>query len=90
LALVLSLEFSRQGASLAVIDADPNAVIADWAARREEQGRSVPFTVVSRPKEAEMVATIGELPRSMTLSLLIWKERPLVCSPGLLRDRTWS
>jgi chromosome partitioning protein len=64
LALVLGLEFSRQGTSLAIIDADPNAVIADWAARRTKDGLKVPFTVVSRPKEAEMVATIGQLAQS--------------------------
>ena len=61
LVLVLALELSRQGASLAVVDADPNAVIADWAARRVKDGLQVPFSVVSRPKEGEMVATIGQL-----------------------------
>src|SRR6476660_4532721 len=64
LALVLGLEFSRQGTTLAIIDADPNAVIADWAARRAKDGLKVPFTVVSRPKEAEMVATIAQLAQS--------------------------
>ena len=62
--LVLGLEFARQGARLAIIDADPNAVIADWADRRVKNGLHVPFTIVSRPKEAEMVATIGELSHS--------------------------
>ena len=61
LVLVLALELSRQGASLAVVDADPNAVIADWDARRVKDGLQVPFSVVSRPKEGEMVATIGQL-----------------------------
>jgi chromosome partitioning protein len=60
-ALVLALELSRQGATLAVIDADPNAVIVDWAKRREDQGLRIPFHVVGRPKEAEMVSTIGQL-----------------------------
>jgi chromosome partitioning protein len=64
LALVLALELSRQGASLAVVDADPNAVIADWATRRAKDGLKVPFSVVSRPKEADMVGTIGELTQS--------------------------
>jgi chromosome partitioning protein len=64
LALVLALELSRQGASLAVVDADPNAVIADWGARRTKAGLRVPFSVVSRPKEGEMVATIGQLAQS--------------------------
>jgi hypothetical protein len=40
---VLGLEFARQGTTLAIIDADPNAVIADWAARRVKAGLHVPF-----------------------------------------------
>jgi chromosome partitioning protein len=70
LVLVLGLEFARQGTSLAIIDADPNAVIADWAARRVKAGLHVPFTIVSRPKEGEMVATIGELSQSHQFVLI--------------------
>ena len=71
LALVLALEFSKQqGARLAVIDADPNAVIADWASRRQQQAQHVPFTIVARPKEAEMVTTIVELSRSHDFVLI--------------------
>src|ERR1700752_1625097 len=61
LALVLAQELSRQGASVAVVDADPNAVIAKWAASRKRDGRDLPFAVVGSPKEAELVSTIGEL-----------------------------
>jgi hypothetical protein len=43
LVLVLGLEFARQGTTLAIIDADPNAVIADRAARRVKVGLHVPF-----------------------------------------------
>ena len=73
LVLVLGLEFARQGTTLAIIDADPNAVIADWAARRVKVGLPVPFTTVSRPKEGEMVATIAELSQSHQV---VWVNGP--------------
>ena len=47
-ALVLALEFARE-AKVAIIDADPNAVILNWAKRREGSGRGVPVTVVAPP-----------------------------------------
>lgn len=64
LCLVLALELAKQGVEVAVIDADPNAIIAKWAKTREEEGRGVPFTIISRPKEAEMVTTIAELSKT--------------------------
>lgn len=70
LALVLGLELANQGANLAVIDADPNAVIDGWAKSRAEAGRAIPFTVVSRPKESDMVSTIGELTQSHDFVLI--------------------
>jgi chromosome partitioning protein len=47
-----------------VIDADPNAIIEKWAAARVKEGRAVPFTIVARPKEADMVTTIADLSKS--------------------------
>jgi chromosome partitioning protein len=70
LAMVLALELSRQGASVGVIDADPNAVIVDWATRRANNGLHVPFRVVSRPKESDMVATVGQLTRELDWVLI--------------------
>lgn len=70
LALVLSLELASQGAKLALIDADPNAVIAGWSESRRKAGRAAPFTVVSRPTEAAMVTTIAELAQTHDFVLI--------------------
>src|SRR5476649_897095 len=64
LAMVLALEIAKGGAKVAVIDADPNAIIEKWAMARVSEGRGVPFTIVGRPKEADLVATIADLSKS--------------------------
>lgn len=64
LAMVLALEFSAQGLNVGVIDADPNGIIAKWAGHRREEGRALPFEVIARPREADMVSTITEMARN--------------------------
>jgi chromosome partitioning protein len=61
LALVLADELSRLGAKTAVVDADPNAIIAKWAGRREQGGKNLPFMVISKPTEGELITTIDRL-----------------------------
>ena len=61
LAFVLAGELARSGASVVVIDADPNAIIARWGAKREGDGRELPFRIIASPKEAEMVRLIDTL-----------------------------
>ena len=61
LALVLADQLAANGAHVAVIDADPNAIIAKWAAKREAKGAAMPYRVVARPTEAEMIKTIDRL-----------------------------
>lgn len=58
LTFVLAGELARSGASVAVIDADPNAIIAGWGRKRAEQGRDLPFEIVAGPKESELVRLI--------------------------------
>lgn len=58
LTFVLAGELARSGASVAVIDADPNAIIAGWGRKRSEQGRGLPFEIVAGPKESELVKLI--------------------------------
>ena len=58
LTLVLANELARSGASVAVIDADPNAIIAGWSRKRTEQGKPLPFEIVAGPKESELVKLI--------------------------------
>lgn len=61
LVMVLAQELVEHGGSVAVIDADPNGIIARWAEQRRSEGRGVPFTVVAGPKEAEMVGLVARL-----------------------------
>lgn len=62
LALVLAQEMARRGASVAVIDADPNAIIHNWAETRkaEKRGKS-PFVVEACPSEAAIAKVIEDL-----------------------------
>ncbi|MFC6628180.1 ParA family protein [Sphingomonas yabuuchiae] len=52
---MLAGELARSGASVAVIDADPNAIIAKWGAKRTEKGQALPFEIIASPKESELV-----------------------------------
>ncbi len=70
LALVLALELSRNGGKVAVIDADPNAVIAGWSHNRTASGTNVPFLTLPRPKETELISTIGELGKQYDFILI--------------------
>ena len=58
---------------------------SDWAARRVKAGLHVPFTIVSRPKEGEMVATIGELSQSHQFVLI-----DLEGTASRLLSRAWT
>ncbi|WP_086740783.1 ParA family protein [Erythrobacter colymbi] len=61
LVMVLAQVLAEHGGTVAVIDADPNGIIARWAVQRESEGRAVPFTIVAGPKEAEMVSLVSRL-----------------------------
>jgi chromosome partitioning protein len=60
LTFVLAGELARSGASVAVIDADPNAIIAGWGRKRAEQGKGTPFEIIASPKESELVKLIDQ------------------------------
>jgi chromosome partitioning protein len=60
LTFVLACELARSGASVAVIDADPNAIIAGWGRKRGEQGRGAPFEIIAGPKESELVRLVDQ------------------------------
>lgn len=61
LAFILADQLSSNGASVAVVDADPNAIIAKWHDRREGEGRATPFAVIAKPSEGAMIATVDQL-----------------------------
>jgi chromosome partitioning protein len=61
LALVLADTLATSGAKVSVIDADPNAIIEKWARKREAAGRELPYRVIPRPTESEMIGTIDRV-----------------------------
>lgn len=61
LALVLADTLATSGASVSVIDADPNAIIEKWATKRRNAGRPLPYRVIPRPTESEMIGTIDRI-----------------------------
>jgi chromosome partitioning protein len=70
LTFVLACELARSGASVAVIDADPNAIIAGWGRKRAEQGRSNPFEIIAGPKESELVRLVDQYTASHDFVLI--------------------
>jgi chromosome partitioning protein len=58
---VLADQLAEHGVSVAVIDADPNAIIAKWANKRAEAGKPMPYKVVPAPQERDMIQTIDRL-----------------------------
>src|SRR3546814_20011509 len=61
LACILADQLSSNGASVAVVDADPNAIIAKWHERRTAEGRASPFAVIAKPSEGAMINTVDQL-----------------------------
>lgn len=70
LTFVLACELARCGASIAVIDADPNAIIARWGRKRASEGRATPFEIISGPKESEMIRLIDHYTSSHDFVLI--------------------
>lgn len=70
LTFVLACELARSGASVAVIDADPNAIIAGWGGKRAGQGKGTPFEIIAGPKEAELVKLVDRYTTSHDFVLI--------------------
>ena len=70
LTFVLACELARSGASVAVIDADPNAIIAGWGSKRAEQGKALPFEIIASPKESDLVKLVDQLTTSHDFVLI--------------------
>ena len=70
LTFVLAGELARSGASVAVIDADPNAVIANWGRKRTARNTSLPFEIIASPKESELVKVIDRYTESHDFVLI--------------------
>ncbi len=60
-AMLLAEQIHHAGASVAILDCDPNRNILQWAEQRREKGRGEPFLVRSVPSESEFMDTLDGL-----------------------------
>lgn len=60
-ALLLAEQIAQANVRVTVLDCDPNQNIIDWATRRMEYGYDVPFQVLPRPSEDELINAIDNL-----------------------------
>jgi len=60
LTIVLACELARNGASVVVIDVDPNSTMGRWSRRRAEEGRAAPFEIIAEPGEAKLVRLLDQ------------------------------
>lgn len=57
-AMLLAEQIRAAGATVAILDCDPNQNIVQWDAQRAEQGRASPFLVRPVPTEVQFLDTV--------------------------------
>jgi chromosome partitioning protein len=57
-AMLLAEQIHHAGASVALLDCDPNQNIVQWAKQRSGERREIPFTVRPAPSEADFLDTV--------------------------------
>lgn len=60
-AMLLAEQIRAAGATVAILDCDPNQNIVQWAAQRTEQGRACPFLIRPVPTEAQFLDTVDSI-----------------------------
>lgn len=60
-AMLLAEQIHAAGATVAILDCDPNQNIIQWANQRKEKGRLVPYDVQSAPTEATFLDTVDAI-----------------------------
>lgn len=60
-AMLLAEQIRAAGATVAILDCDPNQNIVQWDAQRTEQGRASPFIVRPVPTEAQFLDTVDSI-----------------------------
>src|SRR3546814_17020715 len=70
LAFILADQLSSNGASVAVVDADPNAIIAKWHERRTAEGRASPFAAIAKQSEGAMINTVDQMEKDYQLVIV--------------------
>lgn len=62
-AMLLAEQIRAAGATVAILDCDPNQNIVQWDAQRVGQGRASPFLVRPVPSEAQFLDTVDSIRR---------------------------
>lgn len=60
-AMLLAEQIHHAGASVAILDCDPNQNIVQWAEQRRREGKAVPFTVRPVPSESDFLDTVDSI-----------------------------
>ncbi|MBN9034347.1 MAG: ParA family protein [Rhizobiales bacterium] len=60
-AMLLAEQIRAAGATVAILDCDPNQNIVQWGAQRAEKGKAVPFNIRPAPNEATFLDTVDAI-----------------------------
>ncbi len=60
-AMLLAEQIHHAGATVAILDCDPNQNIIQWAEQRRGEGREVPFLIRPVPTEANFLDTVDSI-----------------------------
>lgn len=60
-AMLLAEQIHHAGASVAILDCDPNQNIVQWAEQRRGEGKAVPFIVRPVPSESDFLDTVDSI-----------------------------
>lgn len=60
-AMLLAEQIHHAGASVAILDCDPNQNIVQWAEQRRGEGKTVPFIVRPVPSESDFLDTVDSI-----------------------------
>ncbi len=60
-ALLLAEQIALAGASVTILDCDPNQNLVEWGHKRKIAGRKTPFNILPRPDESEVIEIIDGL-----------------------------
>lgn len=60
-AIILAEQITAAGATLAILDCDPNQNIVTWGKERQSSDRTTPFAIIPRPHEDDLIRVIDDL-----------------------------
>ncbi|OAH27639.1 stability/partitioning determinant [Methylorubrum populi] len=60
-AIILAEQITMAGATVAILDCDPNQNIVTWGKERQSSDRTTPFAIIPRPHEDDLIRVIDDL-----------------------------